>query len=329
MPHGFRRPVLSASALLLVAMALQGTLRPGDVRAAPTPSEANAEARGDDARRLRRLGWSGFTQGGYLHQFETQGDSGGSFSVSRFFVQAGASYAPDLRSSVSLALGYGFDDFRFAGSGGLPALRPWGTVHNARLSAPVRWGFDARWTLFVIPTIRMTAEGGADVEDALQGGGLVGVSYRFGDRLTLGPGIGVITEIEDTPTVFPVLLVRWKITERLLLATGRGVGATLGPGLVLSYTASRKWTFFLGGRYEKLRFRLDRDGPTPRGVGEDRSFPLFTGVTYSFFPMGRVSLVGGVELGEEHRLEDAAGKLMVKDFYDPAGFVGLNFNVRF
>ena len=108
----------------------------------------------------------------------------------------------------------------------------------------------------------------------MQGGGFVGVSWRINDRLTIGPGIGVISEIEDSPTVFPVLLIDWKITESLVLATGSGVGATLGPGLVLRYMATDKWSFYLGGRYEKLRFRLNADGPSPTGVGEDKSFPL-------------------------------------------------------
>jgi hypothetical protein len=264
-----------------------------------------------------------------VYQFETYSDGGGSFSVNRFFIQTGASYAPDFLRNVSLAAGYGFDSFQFSGSTGFAALRPWKTVHSFRISAPMRWGFNKRWTLFVLPTVRTALEDGAALKDSFMGGGFAGFTYRFGDRLTIGPGIGVITEIEDTPTVFPVLLIDWKISERFSLSTGRGMGATMGPGLVLSCKASKKWTVSLGGRIEKLRFRLNSNGPSPGGVGEDRSFPLFAGVTWRFLPMGRISLAGGVELGEEHRLFDPQGNLLAKEYYDPAGFVGLSFSMRF
>jgi len=312
------------------AGALEET-RPGTQAGVPGPSgpDSPEDPAAAPARLARMLGWSGFAPGAYALQFAAYGGTGGSFQADRFFVQAGASYAPDLLRSVSLALGYGFDGFRFSGAGGLAALRPWKTVHTFGASLPGRWGLDERWTLLAIPMARVAAEDGATVKDAWLGGGIVGFTYRFGDRLMLGPGIGVMTEIEDTPSVFPVLLVEWKITEKLRLATGRGVGATLGPGLALSYAATRKWSFSLGGRYERLRFRLDGDGPSPNGVGEGRSFPLYTSVTYGFFPVWSVSLLAGVQLAEEQRLEGPQGNLIAREFYDPAPFVGLGFGARF
>ena len=42
-----------------------------------------------------------------------------------------------------------------------------------------------------------------------------------------------------------------------------------------------------------------------------------------------ISLAGGVELGEEHRLEDPQGNLIAKEYYHPAGFLGLSFSMRF
>ena len=288
---------------------------------------AGADIRKESESRM--LGWSSFAQGAYLHQFKTYNSGGGSFNVYRFFVQAGVSYAPDSLRRISLGFGYGLDAFGFDGNFGLPSLRPWKTVHTFRISLPLQWGFNNSWKLFVIPTFRTPLENGAKVKDALQGGGFVGVSWRISDRLTIGPGVGVISEIEDSPTVFPVLLIDWEITERLVLATGSGVGATLGPGLILRYLATDKWSFYLGGRYEKLRFRLNGEGPSPNGVGEDKSFPLYLGVTYKFYPMGMISLGGGVELGEEQRLEDPNGNLLVKQYYDPAAFLSLSFRARF
>jgi hypothetical protein len=287
--------------------------------------EAPQERRG----RGPELGWSTFLRGGYVHQFDTDIDDGGKFNAERLFIQGGVTYATDYRRSVSFALGYGFDGYDFSGDMGFAALRPWEDINSYRASLPVRWGFGNAWTLFAIPTLRFVAENGAELEDAMQGGGFAGISYRFGDRLTLGPGIGVMSQIEDSATVFPVLIIKWKITDQLSLETGRGIGATLGPGLVLNWKASDKWDVVLGGRYEKLRFRLDDNGTAPKGIGQDRTFPVFGGVSYRFNRQVQVSLLGGVELGGELKLEDENGGPIAKENYGAGGFAGVAFNFRF
>ncbi len=274
-------------------------------------------------------GWSSFLRGGHVHQFDTDIDDGGSFTADRLFIQGGVTYAPDDRRSVSFALGYGFDEYDFSGDTRFAALRPWENINSYRVSMPVRWGFNEPWTVSVIPTLRFLAESGAEMEDAMQGGGFAGISYCFGDQLTIGPGIGVMSEIEDSATVFPALIIKWKITDRLTLETGRGLGATLGPGLVLRWEASEKWDFSIGGRYEKLRFRLDDKRIAPKGIGQDRAFPLFVGISYSFTRRAQVSLLGGAELGGELRLEDEKGDPIAKENYETAGFGGITLNFRF
>lgn len=276
-----------------------------------------------------KVGWSVFTRGGYVHQFDTDIDDGGSFSVNRFFVQGGPGYTTEKGTSISLAVGYGFDGYDFSGETGFGGRKPWEDIHSLRLSIPLRWKLTRQWTGFVSPTIRSTGEKGADFNNALTGGGFAGFSYRFSDRLSIGPGIGVLTQLEDSTQVIPILVINWKITDTLSLNTGRGIGATLGPGLTLDWQPSRSWSFSIGGRYESLRFRLDEDGTVPDGIGDDRSFPIFAGIGYSFNPMLRLSLVGGVETGGELRLEDEAGRLITKEDHDTAGFVGFAFSARF
>jgi len=274
-------------------------------------------------------GWSFPLRGAYTHQFDTDIDNkGGKFSVDRFFIQGGATYATKNRQSVSVSLGYGFNGYDFSGEMGFAGLRPWKDINSLRISTPISWGLDDNWTLFVIPSLRSTAETGASLGDDVQAGGFAGASYRVSDRLIIGPGVGVVTQIEDNASVFPVLLINWKITDSLSLETGRGLGATLGPGLFLKWEASDKWRFSLGGRYEILRFRLDKDGVAPDGVGEDRSFPILAGVTYRFTPKIQASLLGGVELGGKLKLDDQNGNEIIEENYDTTGFVGFTFRCR-
>jgi hypothetical protein len=276
-----------------------------------------------------KTGWSTFLRGGYLRQFKTDIDNSSEFSVNRFLIQGGVSYAPEIRRSISLAIGYGYDGYDFSGSGGFGALDPWSDINSFRISTPVRWGFDNEWTLFVIPTLRTTVQNGADLNDGIQGGGFAGFSYRFSDRLTLGPGIGVVTQIEDSTSVFPVLLIDWRITDRLRLKTGGGTGATLGPGLEFDWRASDNWSLLLGGRFEKLRFRLDDKNVSPGGVGEDRAFPIFGGINYKRGRRLGLSIVGGVDVGGKLIIEDKNGNEIVSEYYDPAPFIGFAFSLRY
>lgn len=273
--------------------------------------------------------WSISLQGGYLHQFDTGIDNGGSFSVDRFFAQGGPSYTVAEGRSVGLTLGYGRDAYDFSGHEGFAALEPWEDVDDWRLGLPVRWRFDRDWSLFAAPTLRFTGETGADLGNAISGGVFAGVAYRFNERLTIGPGFGLLTQLEDRTRLIPVLLVEWKITDTIDLSTGQGVAATLGPGLTLNWQLSPKWRLSFGGRAESLRFRLDDDGPVPDGIGQDRSYPIFCGVLYRFTPRVQASLIGGVELGGQLTLEDEDGHKVIEEDHDPAPFLGLSFSARF
>lgn len=319
---GFSRPILRLALLpgmICVLLLLAASAAPASDR----------KTGGGKAPYVPGSGWSLSLRGGAAHQFDAGLDDGGNFRVNRMFLQGGPTYAPDYRRSVSLALGYGVDGYDFSGDRGMAGLVPWETVHTFRVSTPVRWGVGRDWTAFVIPTVRIAGESDAALGDSVSGGGFAGFSYRFGDRLTIGPGVGVMTEIEDSPSIFPVLIIDWKITDRLRLETGRGLGATRGPGLILRWEVSDRWDLSLGGRYEKLRFRLDREGVAPDGVGDDRAFPLFFGASYRFSPRAVASLVGGVALGGELRLDDENGNRIAEENYDQAGFLGVAFGLRF
>ena len=80
---------------------------------------------------------------------------------------------------------------------------------------------------------------------------------------------------------------------------------------------------------ESLRFRLDKEGKAPNGIGDDRSFPIFCGVVYHFTPRIQAGLLGGVEVGGELRLEDENGHKIAEEDHDSAGFFGFSFSARF
>jgi hypothetical protein len=287
-----------------------------------------AEQNRTTAPRPQGTGWSFPASGGYAYQPEVDLDEAGSFSVHKLYIQSGPSFSPDRQRSISLVVGYGFDGYDFSGAGEGTLPLSWGDIHSLRLSLPVRLSQNGRWTFLAVPSFRISGEDGAEWNDAATGGGFAGFSYRFSDRLSLGPGIGVFSQLEDSTSIFPVLLISWQITDRLSLSTGSGIAATRGPGLSLNWKQSERWELHAGGRYEKLRFRLGNDGPSPDGIGEDTSFPLFAGASCHFTERTRLTLLGGFSLAGELRLEDADGRLLVEDRYDPALFMGISFHLR-
>ncbi|HOT00618.1 MAG TPA: hypothetical protein PLY66_06400 [Acidobacteriota bacterium] len=304
-----------ALAITLVLTMIAGVAGQGQPRGGPSVRTADQ--------------WSMFAEGAFLHQFNSGIDSGGSFGTGRMLFEGGLTYAPDFRRSVSIAVGYDRTTYNFEGQPGIAAEALWGTIHTISIGAFIRYGINREWTLFMIPTLRTTAESGADFGDAITGGSLAGFSYRFGDRLTLGPGIGVITQLEDDPSVFPVLFVNWRITEHLSMETGGGLGATRGPGLVLNWDSTGKWRLFVGGRYEKSDFRLRSDGVELAGIGSNREFPLYSGVVWRIRPDLQVNLIGGVELGGRMARAYSSGDVGEESNYQAAGFVGVGFRFRY
>lgn len=273
--------------------------------------------------------WTFNADAGYAHQFDASLDEGGGFEVNRFAVRAGARYQLEPRRSIGLSLGYDRHHYHFSGRSGFGGADPWDAVNTIRVSAPVQWEFNDRWTGFVLPSLRWNAEEGADWTESMLGGGFAGVSYRFNDNLTLGPGLGVLTQIEDSPSYFPVLLIRWNVIGKWWVATDQGLGASQGPGLSLTYAASDQWSAFLGGRYEKFRFRLSESGPNADGVGEERGVPIYAGATYRWQRERSVSLIGGVKLGGDLTLDNSSGHEVADTDYDPAPFVGVSCDFKF
>lgn len=264
---------------------------------------------------------------GYVYQFKTDLDGGGEMANHFFYGRLGVPLLRDEGKLIALVGSYRFNgyDFSGGGTGSIAALSPWENIHTVQLSLPIVWSFDEKWTFFGFPGIRSVGESGSNFSDTLSGIFIGGISYKFGDRITLGPGIGYVSQMEDSASIFPVILVDWKITDSLSLTTGPGVGATVGAGLGLNWRVSDSTRIFFGGRYERLRFRLDENNrASSEGIGEDRAIPVYAAWSFISQAGWNVSVMGGVDFGGRLELSDQNGKSMIKEDYDPAPFVGIN-----
>ena len=268
--------------------------------------------------------------GGFATQAESDlKDSAGAFSVNRWFVAAGLDYVWDRRTSLGISFGAGESSYDFSGQAYEGDSEPWGTAEDQRLSLVGRFGFGETGSVIIIPSYRYNGEKDSDSGEARTWGLLAGAAWRLSDDLTIGPGFGVFSELEDSSRVFPILIIDWNITEKLSLSTGRGLAASQGPGLTLSYQWSPAWSLGLTGRYEDIRFRLDESGPVPNGVGRDRAFPMVLSASWDPTPKVGLSLFAGLELAGELELMDPDGVSVESSDYDAAPLFGLSFNARF
>lgn len=267
--------------------------------------------------------------GGFAHQFRTNIDGGGKFSSSRVGASIGAmtDVTPDF--DIRFQFGYEFDHYNFTGSTGIGGPDPWGDIHTIGFGIIFGAHMTNEWKIFGGPVFQFSAESGASFYDGFIGGGFIGTSYDISPDLTIGGGVGVVSQIERSVRVFPVILVKWQITERLKLTTETTAGASGDTGIELVYDWGGGFETAIGGTYRFRRFRLDDGALSPEGVGQHSSFPFWVRFGYHFNPNFSVNLHGGVVLGGELRLLDIDGNRIGKEDYDPAGFVGVSGTIRF
>lgn len=275
-------------------------------------------------------GWSFTLDGGFAVQSETDLDGdAGSFDLHRTFFAGSIDYRWNYRNSVGLSIGGGRSEYGFNDTDGMDVEEPWTDIDEMRASVPMRLALGKTSTLFLIPTVRYNGEDGASSSDSQTWGLFGGAAWRLSEDLTIGPGLGVFSRLEDSSRVFPILIIDWNISERWNLATGRGLAASQGPGLTLSYTLTPTWKLGLSGRYEEIQFRLDDEGAAPGGIGEDRALPMVFNAAWSPNEAVRLGVFAGVEFGGELTLYDEKGKEIESRDYDPSPLYGATFEFKF
>lgn len=262
----------------------------------------------------------------YSSQSGTSLEGGGSFSVDRGFLRISGLYRGSAGTTVGLAASRGQLNYAFGGT----AVEPFSSIENTAFSVPIAFQASPTARVFVAPSLRYSVEGGASMGDGRTYGAFGGVAWRVNENLSIGPALGVFTQIGTSdPNIFPAILVDWDITDRWNLSTAQAPGATEGPGLTLTYKATERTSVGVAGRYESYRFRLNDTGPAPGGVGEDKSFPLVATFTYRPFPGSSLSAFVGAEFGGQLTLEDSAGNVVDQRDYDTAPIAGAAFRLAF
>ncbi|HET57792.1 MAG TPA: hypothetical protein ENN35_05040 [Deltaproteobacteria bacterium] len=262
------------------------------------------------------------------HQFKSGMDGGGDVSINHYGIGVDGSTSLTDKLRFRGRLGYDREEYDFSGTNTFPVAKPWNTINHAGLSTGLEYTLTDKCTIGGGPVMRYAGETGAEFHDSLIYGALVTVRYRINPDFLIGFGGGVFHGFHET-MVIPTLIVSWNITDRLRLGNAHRPGLTGTPGLELSYGVSDDWEIAVGGGYRSAKFRLDRDGSVPGGIGENTGWPVHARISYNSEPSFRLDLYGGAALGGKLELQDSGGNGIRSTHHSTAPILGLHIRKNF
>ena len=139
----------------------------------------------------------------------------------------------------------------------------------------------------------------------------------------------MVSQIEDDPRIWPILILQWKINDVLRVANRTATSVSGRPGVELIYAPLPQWEFAVGGASQFSRFRLDDSGIAPNGVGQDESMPLWLRASYNAGQRVRIDAFVGMSIGGELTLQDSGGHKITNQDYDAPLSVAVFGSVRF
>ena len=257
------------------------------------------------------------------HQFKSNIDGGGDVSITHYGVGVGGAIPLADTLGLRTHLSYDREEYHFSDRNAFLIPDPWSQVDRIGLSMRLRYTCSHKWNIDAGPVVQYAGEAGAQFDDSLMYGGLITAAYRVNPDFSIGFGAGVFSRFHETK-IFPSLIVSWKINDRLRLGNGSPLGLIGPAGLELSYKFTDNWETAIGGGYRSSRFRLDQNGPTEGGIGENRSWTVYARMTGKLGSVFLIDLYAGADFRGEMKLQDNNGNDIRSLDYDTAPILGLN-----
>lgn len=254
--------------------------------------------------------------------------AGGDYSAENLLLRAGISGDLGNGHRAGVMLNYDYSDYSFSNPVQFGGRAPWGNIERYGFSLPLSLALNDGWSVGIAPAVDWSGERGADSGNSRSWGGLFSASKRYASGNRLGFGFGAFDRLEKT-SVFPMLLVDWKLSERWKLVNPLPAGPTGPAGLEIDYRLDSDWNVGLGAAWRSSRFRLGTANAVANGIGEERGAPVFLRATRSFGKQAALNLYAGMITNGQLRLEDATGNTLRRIDYDPAPFAGATFTLRF
>lgn len=263
-----------------------------------------------------------------ISQFDVDIDEGGDFNVNRYLFQLGWYKRISDTLNTGISFHYDLHDYSFSKSTALEYLTKLKKLQSFGLGTNIIYTINDDWRLVVIPSIEASKERDADLEDSLIYGGIFSAGYRVSPNFMIGTGIGVFHRLEEV-SLFPVVIINWKITDHLILSNPFSGGPTTPAGLELSYAFNKSWTIACGGGYKSYRFRLKDEGTASNGILQEKAVPVWGRVTFKSGELVTVNLTTGAFLTGRLKIEDQDGHEISEYQYDTVPFIAMSVSLTF
>jgi len=262
------------------------------------------------------------------YQFKSNIDGGGDVSASYFGVEAGGEKRLTDAANLGIRVNYARENYNFSDTNGLLVRKPWGQIDRVGLNLRLGYKLNDQWRIGGGPVIQYAGETNAKSGDSFLYGGIVSAVYQVNPNLMLGLGAGVFYRLEETK-LFASPIVSWKITDRLSLGNSYHLGVAGPAGLELAYKIDDNWEVAAGGGHRSSRFRLDKDGSTPGGIGENNSWPLYARLSRKLGSAVHLDLYGGAAFAGKLKLQDSKGNDIHSVDYNTSALLGFNLRGDF
>ena len=198
--------------------------------------------------------WTPFVSITPIYQGKADLNGGGDYSADHLLLRGGISGDLGNGKRAGVTLNYDYSDYSFSNPAAFGGHAPWGNVERYGVSVPLSMALNDGWSVGIAPSVDWFGERGADSGESLSWGSLFTASKRYANGNRLGFGFGAFDRLEKT-SVFPMLLVDWKLAERWKLVNPLPAGPTGPAGLEIDYHLDSDWNVGFGAAWRSTRFR--------------------------------------------------------------------------
>jgi len=218
---------------------------------------------------------------------------------------------------------YDWDDANIEGTDS-----PFSDVYSGGVFAVLQYEIDPVWSVNLAGFVAAAGEAGADVDDAIFGGGGLSLGWRPSDRFFIAFGADIRTRLEDDPIVTPQIIIRWQATDDLRVET---VDLPQGAGLGVTTDFADAWaaTLYAGISFRQYRLDDDHPGKLADAAVTDTRVPVGLRLTWTPSTLVSLSIDGGVVVYQEYEFIRSNGVEFHDVETDPAPYIGLLLTLRF
>jgi hypothetical protein len=265
--------------------------------------------------------------GGFVQQFDTGLNTGGSYSVSRAYGAFSRRLGLTSNMNLDLAVGYEFGHYEFHGT----AFGLGSTLNAEALSVVPRFtvAIDEHWAVGGAPILQMAGQTTADAGQTITGGGLANFRYAFDQDHVLGLGVLAKGLLGSGVIVVPAPLVDWKIAEGLRISNIRAPEANPFVGLEIEQELSSQFDVGFGGAWEFRQYRLDDAGADANFIFQESNTSIYGRLEWRPVEQLRVDFVVGSALYSRVKTLDGGGSTVTSTGGDPALVLGAFVSYRF